>query len=147
MACNGSTVRHTFAHVDACIRLTSHMRLYAGDEEWLVSDIPLDAHAVRPCIPGGGVGAGRVFVGHGDAAAEDGRDRSEGREVGGGGEGRNGGACAEIAEIVDERFAPVMELVGRYLKVKKVEGSRPSESLCVRGLVFSNQVAPTQYII
>jgi hypothetical protein len=84
-----------------------------------------------------------VFVGRGDAAAEDGRERSEWGEVGGG-EGRNGGACAEI---VDERFAPVMELVGRYLKVKKVEGSRPSESLCVRGLVFSNQVAPTKLLI
>ena len=37
-------------------------------------------------------------------------------------------------------FAPVMDL-GKFLKVKKVDGGRPGDSICVRGLVFSNQVA------
>jgi len=102
---------------------------------WLVTDLPLGAHAVQPCMPGGGGGAGRVGVeAGGDTGAQDGREWSGWRE--GGARGHEGA----WAETEDQRFAPVMELLGKYLKVKKVEGSRPAASLCVRGLVFSNQV-------
>ena len=106
---------------------------------WLVTDLPLGAHAVRPCMQGGGGGAGRVGVGAGDARAVN------GRQWGGWGEAGASGHQGARAETADQTFAPVMQLLGKYLKVKKVEGLRPAASLCVRGLVFSNQVLPAAY--
>ena len=53
--------------------------------------------------------------------------------------GGNGGPERAGKRSKDHLFSPAMDLQ-KFLKVKKVDGGKPGDSLCVRGLVFSNQV-------